>query len=297
MGENAPKPYQEMSPEELEFEYSPRKAVPDHPVWKAHWNLASELVRRQRKGRLRVPYGPTEGQTVDIFPADEPGAPINVFVHGGFWRFLDSFDHTLVAPAVLDAGGASILVNYDLCPKVPLTEVIRQVRAALKWVWENAEEANGDRDKIFISGHSAGGHLTMMLSTDDFQEQLGLPIDVVKGATVVSAMLDLEPILLVPGSEDLKVSADNVRALSPRYTPPRPDLPIVLAVGGRETREWIRQTDDMMDVLKQRGNPTIYLKPDYDQHYSILLSLGNPLTELCSSMLRQMGLEPPLELD
>ncbi len=296
MGKNTPKPYQEMSPEELEFEYSPRKAVPDHPVWKAHWNLASELVRRQRKGRLRVPYGPTEGQTVDIFPADKPGAPINVFVHGGFWRFLDSFDHTLVAPAVLDAGGASILVNYDLCPKVPLTEVIRQVRAALKWVWENAEEANGDRNKIFISGHSAGGHLTMMLSTDDFQEQLGLPIDVVKGATVVSAMLDLEPILLVPGSEDLKVSADNVRALSPRYTPPRPDLPIVLAVGGRETREWIRQTDDMMDVLKQRGNPTIYLKPDYDQHYSILLSLGNPLTELCSSMLRQMGLEPPLEL-
>ncbi|MEX0346086.1 MAG: alpha/beta hydrolase [Rhizobiaceae bacterium] len=292
MAKHPTKPYLDLTPEELAFQYSPRVAVPDHPVWKAHWNLASELVRHQRKGRLRVPYGPTPGQTLDIFPAANPGSPINIFIHGGFWRFLDSFDHTLVAPAVLEAGGASILLNYDLCPKVPLTEVVRQVRAALKWVWENADQANGDRDRIFISGHSAGGHLTMMLGTDDFQDDLGLPGDAVKGLTVVSAMLDLEPVMLVPGSEDLRIDAEEARLLSPRFTPPRAELPIVLAVGGRETREWIRQTDDMRDVLEQRGNPLTYLKPDYDQHYSILFSLGNPLTELCASMLLQMGLEP-----
>ena len=51
----------------------------------------------------------------------------------------------------------------------------------------------------------------------------------------------------------------------------------------------------MMAVLQQRGNPMIYLKPDYDQHYSILFSLGNPLTELCAAMLEQMGLKPPPE--
>ncbi len=282
--------YRDFPIEELIRQYSPRVAVPEHPVWKAQWTLASALARRRYEGRLRVPYGPTPGQTLDLFPARKPGAPINVFVHGGFWRFLDSFDHTLVAPAVLDAGGASVLLNYDLCPVVPLTEVVRQVRAALKWVWEHAEEANGDREQIYLSGHSAGGHLAAMMCTGDFNGEFGLPDDAVKGATIVSAMLDLEPVMLVPGSEELGIEGDEIRALSPRYRPPAPHVPLVVAVGGLETSEWIRQTEDMTAVLQAQGSPTRYLKPEFDQHYSILLSLGNPMSELCAAMLRQMGL-------
>ena len=282
--------YLDYSREELIRQYSPREAVPEHPVWKAQWTLASVLARSDREGRLRVPYGPTPGQTLDIFPAKEPASPINVFVHGGFWRFLDSFDHTLVAPAVLDAGGASILLNYDLCPVVPLTEVVRQVRSALKWVWDHAEEANGDRDRIYISGHSAGGHLASLMCTGDYNRDFGLPDDAVKGATIVSAMLDLEPIMLVPGAEELSVTEDMVKALSPRHHPPAPHIPLVVAVGALETDEWIRQTEDMMAVLREQDSPSVYLKPRFDQHYSILLSLGNPMSELCSAMLRQMGL-------
>jgi arylformamidase len=282
--------YRNFTEEELLFQYSPQASVPESPVWKAHWNLSSERVRKERSGQLRVPYGPTPGQTLDIFSATEPGSPINIFVHGGFWRFLDSFDHTLVVPAVVDAGGASVLLNYDLCPAVSLIEVIRQVRSALKWVWEHAEEMNGDRDKIYISGHSAGGHLALMLCRADFLDDLGLPEDVVKGATIVSAMLDLEPILEVPGCEDLLIPRDAFRDVSPVYCPPAPRIPIIIAVGALETSEWIRQTEEMVAVLKEQGSPTIFLKPDYDQHYSILLSLGNPMTELCSEMLKQMGL-------
>ena len=120
--------YRDMTREEFLFQYTPQIHVPEHEVWKAQWTLASELVRLRRGGKLRIPYGDTPGQTLDIFPANKPGSPINIFVHGGFWRFLDSFDHSLVAAAVQDAGGASVLLNYDLCPTVPLTEVIRQVR-------------------------------------------------------------------------------------------------------------------------------------------------------------------------
>jgi arylformamidase len=283
-------PYRNFSHEELIRQYNPRIAVPESPVWKAHWILSSERVRKERSGRLRVPYGPTPGQTLDVFSAKEPGSPINIFVHGGFWRFLDSFDHTLVAPAVLDSGGASVLLNYDLCPTVPLTEVIRQVRSALKWVWEHAEEMNGDRDKIYLSGHSAGGHLALMMCTADYLGDLGLPDNIVKGATIVSAMLDLEPILEVPGCEDLLVTRETYRDVSPMYCPPAPRVPMVVAVGALETSEWIRQTEEMVDLLKKQGNQTIFLKPEYDQHYSILFSLGNPMTELCSEMLKQMGL-------
>ena len=130
----------------------------------------------------------------------------------------------------------------------------------------------------------------MMLCRDDYFHDLGLPGDTVKGGTIVSAMMDLEPILLVPGAEELLVTADTVRAVSPRYSPPAPHVPLVVAVGARETSEWIRQTDEMVAVLNGQGNRVTYLKPDYDQHFSILFSLGNPQTELCSAMLRQMKL-------
>lgn len=282
--------YLDFSTEELIYQYNPRIHVPEHEVWKAHWKLASARVRSERDGLLRVAYGPTAGQNLDIYPAHKPNSPINIFVHGGFWRFLDSFDHTLVVPAVVDAGGASILLNYDLCPSVSLHEVIGQIRTALQWVWNNAEQANGNREEIYISGHSAGGHLAMMLCRDDYFHDLGLPGDTVKGGTIVSAMMDLEPILLVPGAEELLVTADTVRAVSPRYSPPAPHVPLVVAVGARETSEWIRQTDEMVAVLNEQGNRVTYLKPDYDQHFSILLSLGNPQTELCSAMLKQMKL-------
>lgn len=283
-------PYRNFTFEELVYQYSPREAVPDHPVWKAQWRLASGLARRRFPCRLRVPYGPSAGQTLDVFPAHGPGAPINVFVHGGFWRFLDSFDHSLVAPAIVDAGGAAVLLNYDLCPNIALPEVIAQVRSALRWVWDNAEEMNGDRERIFVSGHSAGGHLASMMCIDGCLDQFGLSRETIKGATIVSAMLDLEPVLMVPGAEDLGVASHSFQELSPKYVPPAPHIPLVLAVGGRETSEWIRQTEDMLEILHTQGSCTTFLKPDYDQHYSILLSMGNPLTELCASMISQMGL-------
>jgi arylformamidase len=282
--------YRDMTREEFLFQYTPMVHVPEHAVWKTQWAIASELVRTQRAGELRVPYGPTKGQTLDIFPAAKPGAPINIFVHGGFWRFLDSFDHTLVVPAIQDAGGAVAVLNYDLCPTVPLTEVIRQVRAALRWVWENAGRMNGDREKIYVSGHSAGGHLAMMLCRDDYLEDLGLPGDVVKGGTSVSPIANLEPILMVPGAEELQVTPENVRDLSPLYSPPAPRVPMIVAVGGYETREWIRQVDETVDAMKANGSPLTYFKPENDNHFSILFTMANPVTPLCAAMLEQMEL-------
>ena len=95
---------------------------------------------------------------------------------------------------------------------------------------------------------------------------------------------------MVPGAEELLVEPDKERAVSATYMPPAPHIPLVVAVGGRETREWIRMTDEFVEVLIKQGSPVTYLKPDEDQHFSILLSLGNPLTPLCSAMLQQMQL-------
>ncbi len=282
--------YLDFTQEELNYQYSPREAVPEHPVWKAHWSLFSEHARTKYKTVSRISYGSSPGQTVDIFPAKKTNAPINIFIHGGFWRFLDSFDHSLIAPAIVDSGGACVLVNYDLCPQISLHQVIDQVRYALKWVYDNADLVNGDRDKIYISGHSAGGHLASMMCVSEHLETLGLPRNLIKGATIVSAMLDLEPILFIPGSEDLLIEKEDCKVLSPVHNPPDPSIELVIAVGGLETSEWIRQTEDMIAILKQQGSKFSFHKPEYDQHYSILFSMSNPCSPICQATLAQMNL-------
>ena len=188
-----------------------------------------------------------------------------------------------------DAGVTTVLLNYDLCPSVPLSEVIRQVRAGLAEVWRQAEELGGDRERLFISGHSAGGHLCAMLAATDCAA-LGLAPDAVKGAAIVSGLFDLTPMLRVPGGEDLLITAETVPDVSPLWHLPPARVPLVIAVGGLETREWIRQTDDYVAKCRRNGSDVTVIQPDYDNHYSILYTFANPTTELGDAVMRQMGL-------
>ena len=97
--------------------------------------------------------------------------------------------------------------------------------------------------------------------------------------------------MLVPGAEELLLPDDEVRALSPRYNPPAPHIPLVVAVGGMETSEWIRQTEDTMVVLRDQGRPgglpQAGVRPALFDPY---VAGETPLSELCAAMLRQMGL-------
>jgi len=278
-----------MELDELIRQYNPRAAVPDHEIWKTHWTLDSERVQAAAPGQLRVPYGDTPGQCMDVFPADKPNAPVQIFVHGGFWRFLDSFDHTLIVPMFRDAGAATVLLNYDLCPTVPLTEVIQQIRRGLAAVYNRAEEFGIDRERMFISGHSAGGHLCAMLAATDCAA-MGLPADTIKGAAMVSGLYDLTPMLRIPGGEELLMTPETVPQVSPMWNLPPVSVPLIAAVGAHETREWIRQTDDFVAKCQANGSQVVSIQPEYDHHYSILYTFANPMTELGAAVLKQMGL-------
>lgn len=282
--------YRGLSAEELRQQYDPRIAVIDHESWKYQWVIASAAARARLAGRDDIPYGTTAGQTLDVFPGPRPGAPINIFIHGGFWRFLDKRDHTLVAEAVVAADGTAVLINYDLCPTVPLAEVIRQCRAAVAWVYAHATELGGDRDRITVSGHSAGGHLTAMVAAEGWGAAFGLPPGAVKGATMASGVFEMDPLLLVPGGEELKMTPATLASLSPQANLPDVAIPLVIGVGGCEPPEWHRQAQTYAASARARGSRVEVIVPELDNHYSILLSLANPTTPLCGAMLAQMGL-------
>src|SRR5262245_2799910 len=116
----------------LSREYNNRALVPDHPQHFARWDAASRRARETLKPAEHR-YGEMPGETLDLFPARGDGRCM-MFIHGGYWRSLDKKDFSFIAPAFVEAGVTLAVVNYDLCPKVTIDEIVRQMLRASRWL-------------------------------------------------------------------------------------------------------------------------------------------------------------------
>lgn len=145
--------------DDVETQYNPRKALPAAYIESFMRRAATRsLAARSRPGvRLDIRYGTGALGTLDVFPAADTGAPLHVFLHGGYWRGRDKFDYSYVADALVPLGITAVVMNYDLCPSVELPMIVQQVRQGLQWIHANAAELGGNPDAFTASGHSAGG--------------------------------------------------------------------------------------------------------------------------------------------
>jgi arylformamidase len=233
------------APDKLFFsrEYNNRELVPDHPQYMARWAEASARARARMTCYLDRAYGQQPGETVDIFPARKGDGSCMMFIHGGYWRALDKKDFSFLAPAWVDAGVSLAVVNYDLCPRVAMDEIVRQMLRASRWLWLHAEEYGMDPDRLYVAGHSAGGHLTAMLMCALWPVfDRALPKDLWKGALAISGLYDLRPLLEVEWlNGDLRLDAESALKLSPAFLPAATRAPVMSCVGGDESREFLRQ--------------------------------------------------------
>ena len=200
-----------------EAQYNNRARVADHARILTRWTEASALARKGLTHRLDLAYGDTSAERLDVFPARAPGSPVLVFIHGGYWRSLDKSDHSFVAPAFVDAGAMVVVPNYGLCPAVSMEQIALQMAGALAWTWRHADEFGGDRARIVVAGHSAGGHLAAMLLTCRWKDVgADLPARLLCGALSLSGLFDLEPVRHAPFLQaDLGLTPATVRRLSP----------------------------------------------------------------------------------
>ena len=223
--------------------YNNRELVPDHPVYFAKWAEGSQMARSTMTSHLDLRYGDAPGETIDLFPARKGDGSCMMFIHGGYWRSLDKKDFSFLAPAFVGAGISLAVVNYDLCPRVPMEEIVRQMLRASRWLWLHAEEYGMDQDRLYVSGHSAGGHLTAMLMTalwPVFDSRL--PKDLWKGGLAISGVYDLRPIVNVEWlNVDLRLDDEAALRLSPAFFPPATRAPLMTTVGGDESSEFLRQ--------------------------------------------------------
>jgi arylformamidase len=236
-------------------------------------------------------YGEQPGESIDLFPARKGDGSCLMFIHGGYWRSLDKKDFSFLAPALVDAGVSLAVVNYDLCPRVSMEEIVRQMLRASRWLWLNAEEYGMDQDRLYVAGHSAGGHLTAMLMCAVWPAlDPALPKDLWKGGLAISGVYDLRPLLEVEWlNSDLKLDPASALKLSPAFLPPATRAPVMTCVGRDESSEFRRQ--NALLGSRWRGAFAGDIAAPGKHHFSVVDGLADQKSALFAGARRLMKLD------
>ncbi len=281
--------YKGFRPDEMEYQYQPRESVPEFPELSKVRAAQAKQVRATAKSWLNIAYGSSARESLDIYAADKPGGPVLVYIHGGYWRSGSKEENCNWVPTFTKRGATVVLVEYDLCPQVTVTDIVRQSRASIAWVAQNILRYSGDPSRIYISGHSAGGHLTALALAHDWTTE-GLAPDCIKGAVATSGVFDLDMVMKISVQEQVRMTPDIAKRNSPFLNPPKVQCPLVVAVGGAEPKGWQQMSEAYFNYAKQQGMTADYLVVAGANHYTMaekLLDETNPLTQ---AMIKQMNI-------
>ena len=276
--------------EEIDRQYD-IESVLDMPPYIQWLVEGSAKARADLDCELDVPFGPTLDETIDIFPASRPGAPILVFIHGGWWRLLTSKEVSLVARGPVAHDVTVVVTNYSLCPKVSIAEITRQSRAAIAWLHQHAAACNGDPDRIYVCGHSAGGHQVGMLAVTDWPGEYGLPADIIKGGVPISGLFDLRPFRYSWLQPKLLLTHEVIEQQSPLFHIPtsgwRP--PLLVTLGGDESAEFHRQSQTFVDAWRAAGAEAETFDQPGKDHIAAIAGLEAPDSPLCRAVTGFVG--------
>lgn len=260
----------------LDRQLNLRARWPHHPEIFARWAEDSRAARQQLPRRLDLPYGPTPGQTLDFFPAAGAApAPLMIFIHGGYWQFLDKGDFSYLATPFVEAGIAFASVNYDLAPQVSVSTIVEQIDRAVVWLAMHAVELGCDRHRLVVSGHSAGGHLAVMaMIADALRAADGGQPPLLSAGLSVSGVYDLVPVRRSYQQAVLKLTEAETHRLSPLRRQPPDMAPLVVGVGGGETEEFLRQQAALEAQWEALDLPIERVAIEKRDHFTAIDALG-----------------------
>ncbi|HXX25192.1 MAG TPA: alpha/beta hydrolase [Pseudolabrys sp.] len=254
-----------------EIEYDNRGRVREHPEIFARWERETKDYRALAKGaQLGLSYGPAPRNTVDLFPVKNPNGPFAMFIHGGWWRSLDPSMFSQLAAGPNANGITVAVVGYELCPTCSIADIIEQMRMATLYLWRKFYK------RIFVYGHSAGGHLAAcMLATDWKKIAPDAPADLVPAAYAISGVFDLMPLLHVSQNADLRLDEKSARAVSPLYWPAPMGRTLDAVVGSLESSEFLRQSRAIAEAWGKSAK-TRYEQIKGTNHFTVVDPLGSP---------------------
>lgn len=259
---------------DLDKQFDLRSKYPSGRVIKSLNLFQSVIARRKMKCALDIPYGETTGQKLDVFPARNSNSPVFVFIHGGYFRALDKSQYSFIAPTMRRLGFTTVNINYDLAPKVEVSEIVRQCRAAFRWVCDNVGDWNGDPTRVVLCGHSVGAFLAAKILEDQEACQI------VDKAVLLSGLYDLDPMRRSYLNQDLNLSEQDCEQLSPIHCSLQQKSNILIAVGAKETDQFIEQSQDYSSKLQDDGLSPELLVLSGINHYTmarLLVGRDNPV--------------------
>lgn len=120
--------------------------------------------------------------------------PVVIFVHGGAWTETigsknDRHRYILRGKYFTDRDYIIVNVNYRLSPKVKFPTHVRDVSKSISWVYENISNYGGNKDEIYLFGHSAGGQIVSLISTnEDYLLENDLSLENIKGSILLEGV-------------------------------------------------------------------------------------------------------------
>jgi arylformamidase len=282
----------DMGQAELDAAYDQSKYAPNLPQITKRYATNSEATRSRLGAPRRFSYGPTAIEGLDVYTTKRPNAPINVFIHGGAWRVGLAKDYAFPAELFVYAGAHLVVPDFVLVQDAggSLMPMADQVRRAVAWVYRNAQTFGGDPNRIYVSGHSSGGHLAGVVLTTDWRKDFNLPADTVKGGMCCSGLFDLKAVRLSARSAYVKFTDEIEQALSSQRHLNNLNAPVIVAHGTLETPEFQRQSRDFAAAVKATGKPVDLLVGEGYNHFEIIETLASPYGLLGRTVLEQMKL-------
>src|SRR5262245_45447399 len=281
----------------LDYDQAALDRAYDQPSWAPNMQevlqrraAASDAVRTRLGAPRRLAYGPTEIEQLDVFAAARPDAPIIIFLHGGAWRGGDARSQAFAAETFVHAGAHWVVPDFATVMEVGLDGMVEQVRRAVAWVARHAESFGGDPARIYVGGHSSGGHLAGNVLVTDWAKEYGLPADLVKGGLCMSGMYDLKAVRLSARSSYVKFDDRIEHELSPSRHLARLHCPVVVAYGTKDSPEFQRQSREFAEALRALGRLHALVVGEGRNHFEMPEMLADPASALGRSVLTLLDL-------
>jgi arylformamidase len=277
--------------EELSRLYNNSLAVTDYADYLERWQARSRAMRERVSHHAGLVYGDRPRERIDLFMPDtssstRPPWPLFIFLHGGYWQFLDKHDWSCVAEPFIASGMAVAIVGYTLCPEISVAGIVDEIATACEFLHLQADQYSLDSGRFHVGGHSAGGHLaTMMLATDWPARDARLPVQLFRSAIAISGVFDLEPLTLTPLNDALRLTRDDALAVSPIFRRNIARTPLLVVVGGAETAEFLRQSRALCTAWPENG----YLEAPALNHFSVIDAFHYPAAALFQSAWQHMN--------
>jgi arylformamidase len=254
----------------------------------------SELTRARLGAPRREAYGPSEPEKLDFHRTAHANAPIFVFIHGGAWLGGEARNYAYPAEMFVNAGAHFVALDFVAIAAAggDLQVMADQVRRGVAWVYKNAASFGGDASRLYIGGHSSGGHLCGVTLVTDWQTDFGLPADIIKGGLCMSGLYDLKPVRLSKRSSYIKFTDEMEQAMSSQRHLDLWRAPVTLTYGTNETPEFQRQNRDFAAALRAVGKPVELIEAANFNHFEMVESLGNPYGPNGRAALALMKLAP-----